>query len=309
MIKNKILYNSKFINYILINISIKMNYDNNCIYTYNTWFIKIVLFIILLLIKIKIRKLKQISTFKYIKKKKIGIVGLRNHNNIGNIFVKFSMFKLLRDFGLDPIIIGITEKKQNIYFLKHNVKLKEINNSFFELKENDYDILMVNSDQTWNSPRKYLLDQGFLRFAQKWKIPKFVYGASLGHDYWKYSKSFDIKVKNLLKNFSGISVREKSAVNLVKKHLGIKPIFVLDPTLLIDKKNYLDLLKDFKYNFNLNYKYLCVYVLDQNLIIKKFIKECAQKLNYKTFIINRKNNYIENFIISLKLIAPQIVTY
>lgn len=272
-------------------------------YIHHSYFIKIVLIIFILFFNIKEILFKQNHKFKlyYTKKKRIGIIGLKNHNNIGNNLVKFSMYTFLKECGLEPIVVGITDKNKKIYFLKKHLKLKEINNSFTELKENDYDILMVNSDQTWNSPRKYLLDQGFLRFAKNWKIPKFVYGASLGHDYWKYSKSFDKKAKLLIKDFNGISVREKSAIGLVKKHLGINPQFVLDPTLLIDKNYYLDLLKDYKNNFNLNNKYLCVYQLDQNDIIEKFIKKVAQKLNFKIYRINRKKKYIEKFIFAFNI--------
>ena len=57
---------------------------------------------------------------------------------------------------------------------------------------------MVNSDQTWNYKMKNFLDIGFLAFSKNWNIPKFVYGASLGYDYWKYSKKFDNIVKHLL---------------------------------------------------------------------------------------------------------------
>ena len=46
---------------------------------------------------------------------------------------------------------------------------------------------MVNSDQTWRKFSKHFLDIGFFRFAQDWNIKKFVYGASLGFDYWSFS--------------------------------------------------------------------------------------------------------------------------
>ena len=49
-------------------------------------------------------------------------------------------------------------------------------------------------------------------------------------------------IKILLKNFTGVSVREKNSVELINKYLGIKPLFVLDPTLLIDKKYYLNII-------------------------------------------------------------------
>ena len=179
-------------------------------------------------------------------KKTIGVVGLINHNNIGNNLVKFAMYTKLKEFGFYPKLIGTTHKAGNIYFLRKYVKLKEVNKTFSGLNENDYDILMVNSDQTWNGEFKELLNIGFLKFAENWKTKRFVYGASLGYDYWKYNKTFDIIARNLLKKFSGISVREKNAIKLVEKHLKIKPQLVLDPTMLIDKKYYLNLIKVIK---------------------------------------------------------------
>ena len=180
-------------------------------------------------------------------KKIIGVVGMRHDSNPGNNLVKFSINIKLKELGFDPIIIG-TSKIKNIYFLKNHVKLKVINKNFNELNENDYDILMVNSDQTWNGRMNYdntLLNVGFLKFANKWTISRFVYGASLGVNFWKFSHKFDRIARSLIKKFSGVSVREIGAIEIVKKHLGIRPELVLDPTLLIDKKYYLDLIKDF----------------------------------------------------------------
>jgi hypothetical protein len=218
-------------------------------------------------------------------------------HNAGNNLVKFSMYIKLKELGFDPTIIALPTKK-NIYFLKKHVKFKVIKKNFLELSEKDYDILMVNSDQTWNGVLKYIdniFNVGFLKFAENWTIPKFVYGASLGAGNWKFPKKFDIISGRLLKKFSGVSVREIGAIEKVKKHLGIHPEYVLDPTLIIDKKYYLDLIKDFKFNFK--EKYLCVYQLDKNILIEQLIKNASQLFNYKIYEINLlKGKYIENFI-------------
>ena len=72
---------------------------------------------------------------------------------------------------------------------------------------------MVNSDQTWRKFDRHFYDIGFLKFAEKWNTPKFIYGASLGYNYWTFSKEDENIAKNLLKNFSGISVREQGSIN------------------------------------------------------------------------------------------------
>lgn len=210
----------------------------------------------------KIEKIKEINI-----KKRIGVISCANTNNVGNNLVKFAMYTKLKELNLEPVIIALTRHK-NIYFIKNHVKLKEINQSYQELKEEDYDFLVVNSDQTWaNVTPNYLLDYGYLRFAKKWKIPKFVYGASFPFYSWTFSKQFNIQASNLLKYFSGISVREKQTVYLAMENLGVKPEFVLDPTLLIDKKYYLDLIKDYNQTFNFELNFLCVYQLDNNIQI------------------------------------------
>ena len=43
----------------------------------------------------------------------------------------------------------------------------------------------MNSDQVWAFFFKYILEIGFLSFAENWNIKKFVYAASLGFEYWK----------------------------------------------------------------------------------------------------------------------------
>ena len=42
---------------------------------------------------------------------------------------------------------------------------------------------MVNSDQTWNKFGNFILDYGFLKFAENWNVKKFVYATSLGFNY------------------------------------------------------------------------------------------------------------------------------
>jgi len=241
--------------------------------------------------------------------KRVGVISLYHSQNVGNFLVKYSMFIKLKEFGFKPIIISTTKKKVNLDFLNKNIQFKIIKNNFSdELNENNFDFLIVNSDQTWNSIQKqYLYDYGFLKFAENWKTPKFIYATSLGVDYWKYSKNFDKIAKRLLKNFTGISVREIGAVNLVEKHLGIKPVFVLDPTFLIEKKYYLNLIKDYKKNFNLNLKYLFIYQLDKNSIMEDFINRIAKNLNFTIYRVElEKNNFVENFIFGINISSAVI---
>ena len=232
-----------------------------------------------------------------LKKKRIGIIGLEHSQNIGNNLLKYAISIKLTELGVIPYIIGMRYGKENISFISKVVNLRIINKTFSEIKRNDYDILMVNSDQTWrNFKNKNVFDIAFLKFAKKWNIPKFVYAASLGTNKWGYNKKEEEIAKNLLKNFTGLSIRESCSIKLIKKHFGFKPILVLDPTLLINKKYYLNLIKNFKNDKIIDNTYIFIYTVRNNSRkFKNIINNICNK--YKTYLINIYSiNQIQKFI-------------
>ena len=235
-------------------------------------------------------------------RKKIGVIGLGHSHNIGNNLVKFAIFIKLSELGYSPYIVErIRCKHHNISFISKTVNIKLIDN-FSEIKEDNFDILMVNSDQTWRRSNSYFYDIAFLKFAENWKIPKFIYGASSGTDNWNFSKKDEQVAKHLLSNFNGISVREKSLVKLIENHLGFKAQFVLDPTLLINKNYYLNLIKDYKSNIieqSNNDNFIFAYILSKKQIfyLKKYILYAQRKLNMKIWIIIVKSeNQVKKFL-------------
>jgi hypothetical protein len=90
-------------------------------------------------------------------------------------------------------------------------------------------------------------------------------------------------LKKLLKEFKGVSVREKGTIKLVKNYLNITPTLVVDPTLLINKKYYLDLIKDYKNEFCSNESYIFIYKLGKMLQIESFVKRSVKKLKHKIY--------------------------
>jgi len=252
------------------------------------------------LIKEKIKYIKEISNKK---KLKIGVVGVRHEINIGNNLIKYAMTKILSEFGYIPYIIGTRYLNLSIEFAQRRTNLVVIKNNFSqEIKENDYDILMVNSDQSWRKLDKHFYDYGFLRFAKNWNKTKFAYAASIGYDFWVFTPQEDEIIKDLLKNFTGISVREKGSINLIQKHLGITPEFVLDPTLLLDKKDYLELITNYS-NYNNNDEFIFVYTFfgaNKSLPIRRFLRRVKNKLNYTIYEYPYNNDSIlENFIYNI----------
>ena len=236
-----------------------------------------------------------LNVMKIKRKKKIGVICVRHEVNVGNNLLKYAIFIVLKNLGYTPYIIGTHWDNFNISFINKTTNLVVIKKNFTEIKEDDYDILMVNSDQTWRNFDENFYDYAFLKFAKNWKIKKFVYGASLGFDYWKLTRKDEEIAKQLLKDFKGISIREKGSVELVKKHFGINPTVVIDPTLLIDKKYYLNIINNF--TNKINYNYIFIYGLFLDKIMLKFINKASKLLNYTIYdyVLNNQTN-VENFL-------------
>jgi hypothetical protein len=253
-----------------------------------------------------INKNDYLNKNKQINGKRIGIIAYTNSNNIGNQLLKYAMDMLLKSFGFQPTLISIkvkwkkSKKSVNADFLKKYLNVKEIRNYSTDLNENEFDILVVNSDQVWAYNFKYILDVGFLSFAKNWNIRKFVYAASLGYEHWTNSTDVINSAKILINQFSGVSVREENSIEIINQYLGIRPLLVLDPTLLIDKDYYLEIIKNFKMNMDINKNYLCSYILDKSELKTNYIKKVSNRL--KLHIINIKvgvKDFIEKFLFSI----------
>lgn len=100
----------------------------------------------------------------------------------------------------------------------------------------DYDIYMVGSDQVWNPGIYSSLDPYFLKFAPADK-KCLAYASSFGVSAIPtYAKAY---YSEALKRFDAIGVREDAGVRLVKDLSGKIACWVLDPTLLLSKEEWL----------------------------------------------------------------------
>lgn len=107
----------------------------------------------------------------------------------------------------------------------------------------DVDCYIVGSDQIWHNANKFR----YLTYVPDGKL-KLSYAASFGRA--SISDEMKATIQPWLKRFNGISVRERSAVDIISS-MGMKAEWVLDPTLLLDWEKY-PLQKNTKYK---NYCY------------------------------------------------------
>ena len=110
------------------------------------------------------------------------------------------------------------------------------------LNSNDFDALIVGSDQVWRPiyDSKNILER-YLSFAKDWtQVKRIAYAASFGTDAWEYTEEQTSECRRLAQIFDAVSVREESGVTLCKEHLSVDASWVLDPTLLVDTRHYME---------------------------------------------------------------------
>jgi len=148
------------------------------------------------------------------------------------------------------------------------------------VKKYTFDAIVVGSDQVWRPMYNACIEDCFLAFASGIDIKRVAYAASFGTYDWEFSKKQTKKCSTLAKQFDAISVREKSGVDLCKKHLGVDAVQVLDPTLLIDKADYENLCRDIPKRQPMVF----AYILDADKKKKNFIESFASSKNLPCMI-------------------------
>ena len=107
------------------------------------------------------------------------------------------------------------------------------------LSEADYDVVIVGSDQVWRDD--YFTDTKDF-FLTDYKGKKISYAASFGKEKDYLSEEIFPECQIGLKQFSAVSCREYSGVEILKRDFGIEGKKVLDPTLLLQVSDYIDLI-------------------------------------------------------------------
>lgn len=137
-------------------------------------------------------------------------------------------------------------------------------------KEYQFDAYVVGSDQVW-LPNFSL--NCFLDFVHRDNVKRIFYAASTGSTSFADIPSIAMKCKNLSRKFSGISVREDSLLPVVKKALGRDAIQVLDPTLLLDAKDYLAACVEKEDDSPIIFTYILDKTYDKQVLVGQVQKE------------------------------------
>lgn len=149
-----------------------------------------------------------------------------------------------------------------------------------------YDIYIAGSDQIWNYMQTNRLDVFFLEFANRFHARKISYAASFSVP--SIPKDLENVYKPLIDNLDAISVRENNALEIVSKLSRKKAVQVLDPTLLLNRSEWVKDVAKPNYLSNLN-KVVVIYTLSGSKYIYELAKEIAKKLDAD--VVNIKNGF------------------
>lgn len=162
-----------------------------------------------------------------------------------------------------------------------NSHMNEINNMGF-------DVLIVGSDQCWRPSYSPCIMNFFFDFAKdNGDVKRISYAASFGVDHWEFSVEDTATCKTLLQHFNAVSVREDSAVELVRDYLELgDAVHVLDPTMLLNTDHYKEITG--KENTPKSAGNLNVYILDQTVEKLKLVEKVEKELGLSSFEVYPK---------------------
>lgn len=257
--------------------------------------------------------------------KKIGIITMHKVLNYGSALQAYALQKVLEDMGNEVEIIDyiypnnyhlqyqrhqkvwrrlasriINYFRKNLYkerreglntFYKEHLHLTKTYHTREELVNDPpiYDIYMTGSDQVWN-PKSIHEDTNFmLSFTNS--PNKVAYAASFakGEMPEEYEK---IYAKELHK-YKRIFMREQKGCDIVKNLTGKETEVVLDPTLLLNKQQWLRFAE--QSTIQINEPYILVYVLGYSFniypYIYELIKHVQKQKGMKLAILHMNNKY------------------
>ena len=233
-------------------------------------------------------------------------------NNYGALLTSFALNKLLDiTYNKQPIVVNndfikykTNEKKYTFSdnfrkkyfkFTKHCATYYD----FFKLNTLS-NIFITGSDQVFRLPGyndkfEYLLS--FVSPTHK----KIAFSASFAIDKKELLNTTDKRViekaKLLFNGFDYISVREKSAVDIMKNIFNIDAEWIIDPVFILDKTIYNKLIENSSIDYS---NQIISYVLDSSKDYEKAYKFLEKKFNTKVIKTANSNIPVENWLASIK---------
>ncbi len=216
--------------------------------------------------------------------------------NYGSVATYYALHEILRSFGLNVIMIdkpminkndpehGNTHSRR---FAKEHYEISRIY-SLRELKtlNRHVDTFIMGSDQVWNRgiSRPFGMSY-YLDFVDESK-KKISYAASFGHDKDFSGPGERAAISEYMKKFDGISVREKSGVDICRDVYGVEAVQVLDAVFAADRRIFDELADNSQAACSpVKKKYIAAYILDPTPEKRDALLYAAEYLNCELVVM------------------------
>ena len=254
--------------------------------------------------------------------KKAAIITFHASHNYGSMLQAYALQRTVENIGIDCDIINLrTERQRDLYtvfthrkgakyiiknlshFVYYNPLTKKYNNfenfisSNMKLTENEYktleelqnanlqyDYYISGSDQIWNPVPADFDWSYYLPFVKNGK--RIAYAPSFGQLSSIGNEETSEKIKQCLKDYDSIAVREKGSRENVSKLTGKSVDIVLDPTLLVSAEEWDKLLPKKR---SVDGEYIFLYTLFATPEIMTIAKYFSKKLGIPVVTSNFSN--------------------
>lgn len=265
------------------------------------------------------------------KKKKIGILTLPLNTNYGGVLQAYALLTFMKSQGHDAWLINRrwnNDKNDPVYLTKkwfyHNIiarNFTKFKNEYLtpmtkpitssqqmeSINDEGFDAVIVGSDQVWRFEHTGGVKNNFFLDFITNDTKKISYAASFGIDHIKCDQEKKAEIRKLIQQFDGVSVREDSGVQICKSEFAVDAKHVIDPSLLLEKQDYLKIVDDVESNRIKNR--LTTYILDDTDDKKQIISDISKNKSLTISSVNKKmGSYsFKNLLLNPnKIIIPSI---
>lgn len=242
---------------------------------------------------------------------KVGIISFHRAVNYGAVLQVYALNESIKRIGYEPITIDYRnqfiqyaydlnplhssdwkgfliriltynsrKKKAQKFeeFREKYIALDKITNLYYK-DMNYYDKFITGSDQVWNFAQTHFDKAFFLDFVSDSK-KKNSYGASFGFEHIPNQYLDDYK--ELLADFNCISVREEQGANIISNLLNRNAEVVLDPTMLLSKKDWTNISQDYTGKKD----YILIYPMATSRSLLDFAINLSKKTNCEIICVS-----------------------
>lgn len=222
-------------------------------------------------------------------------------NNYGACLTAYALYTIISKLNYNVKLIDISNVSEALSyafrnFINQHCKITKQIKSYSDLKEivDRNSIYICGSDQVF---RPFLTKDNLNKFLFDYvnQAKKIAFSASFGVNKEKFfqetSEEIIENMKNSLKSFDFISVREQQGVEICQDIFGVNAEWIIDPVFILNNSYYYDLSKNLKKPTK-EYIASCIFEKKNN----KLDKFLSKKHNCKVFELHNSKLSIEEWL-------------